>query len=210
MESADQRLTRRGGMTGAGRAHRIERYAGWPPPDRGAQVLGLADLIQRQQPYAYADWEVRPVAQWMPEMMRTLGAALYLAADSARVVGYCITMPLTSMQPGSVPQALRAGTDTWYIAELGVAPAHRREGIASALLYAALAGPAGRETGWLVRTLAGNEPAIRLYQGFGFAVVPEVRETHHGRARIFLRRPPSPEPGRSAPNSAAPGGSARE
>lgn len=59
--------------------------------------------------------------------------------------------------------------DEVHINNLGVAPAHRREGVASALLTRVLQeGARLGARGATLEVRASNQPAIRLYQHFGF------------------------------------------
>lgn len=93
--------------------------------------------------------------------------------------------------------------DEAEIVDLNVAPDRRRQGVASALLRAFLAGRQGRV---FLEVRPSNQAARRLYQGFGF------RET--GRRQAYYQSPPedailmewtntgtaSPRSGRTSPS----------
>lgn len=70
----------------------------------------------------------------------------------------------------------------WYIGGLGVAPAARRQGIARALIEAAVAKAAlrGGNRVWL-KVLSTNAPAISLYADLGFSVVERTRRPFQDR-----------------------------
>ncbi len=56
------------------------------------------------------------------------------------------------------------------------------------LVQAAInAAPAGTSA-VAVRTLVDHHTAIRLYQKCGFQMVQDLRQTHHGRPRLYLVR----------------------
>lgn len=171
--------------------YRIERVAACPPLGDRSGTLELIQAIQEEPPYSYAPGEVPHAAQWVPPLMRLPGARMYLALGPAgRTVGYCLTLPLAAYrQPDDLADQLGVDpADCCYIAELGVASADRRQGIARALLQAALSDDQEQAASYLVRTLAGNQPAIELYRGLGFRQVPGINQSHHGRPRIFLRK----------------------
>ncbi len=169
----------------------IKRVSACPPPGDRSGTLELIQAIQEGPPYRYARGEVRPAAEWVPALVRPPAAFMYLASTpDGATAGYCVTLPLADYgRLGGLAGRLGVDeADCRYIAELGVAPAHRREGIARALLQAALGDRQAQAASYLVRTLAGNLPAIRLYRSLGFSQVPDVSEFLHGRPRIFLRR----------------------
>ena len=83
---------------------------------------------------------------------------MLVAVEEGRVVGQC--RAVVHLQPDQAPEL--------YLDNLGVAPSHRRQGIARRLVAGMLA--LGRARGcraaW-VGTEVGNEPARALYRGFG-------------------------------------------
>jgi ribosomal protein S18 acetylase RimI-like enzyme len=63
-----------------------------------------------------------------------------------------------------------------YLSMVAVAPAHRRQGVAAALMRRVVAGAERLELGVALDTPMDNEPARVLYKGFGFQAVA-ARET---------------------------------
>lgn len=93
--------------------------------------------------------------------------ALVSVADG--VVGYALAVP---------------GDETVYVAELVVAPAHRREGRARALLEACAEG----DDSLTVTVAADNEAAQSLYRACGFERVERLPEFFENGAAIQYRR----------------------
>ncbi len=83
-----------------------------------------------------------------------------------------------------------AGVDEWHVLNLTVAPAHRRQGLASSMLHAVLAEGRRRALGvlWL-EVRASNAPALALYARHGM-VRQGVRRAYypaaHGREDAVL------------------------
>ncbi len=70
--------------------------------------------------------------------------------------------------------------DAWHVMNLAVAPAERRRGIASALmerLFELTAGDGRR--GYTLEVRESNEPAIKLYERFGFRPAGRRRGYYH-------------------------------
>ncbi len=68
-----------------------------------------------------------------------------------------------------------AAADVGYLQRIAVDPEHRRLGIARDLVIDALTWMhADRRTRCLVNTGVDNEPALALYEGFGFRRLPDV------------------------------------
>lgn len=85
--------------------------------------------------------------------------------------------------------------DELHVNNLAVLPEHRRSGVASALLTRALADAAARgATRATLEVRASNEPALRLYERFGFAVTA-VRRGYYAQpeedALVLWREPPA-------------------
>ena len=94
---------------------------------------------------------------------------------TAELVG---NVELSSTQfEGTMFQRRRPRKSRWYLTEMGVASAYRRNGIALALLESAelLARREGVEEIFL-HVDAVNTAAVRLYEKAGFAVEPETEE----------------------------------
>ena len=80
----------------------------------------------------------------------------------------------TAVQDGEVVGYLGCQTvlDEGYITNVVVAPGHRRQGIASALLAALQRGAAEKNLSFLtLEVRVSNEAAIALYEGFGYVPV---------------------------------------
>jgi ribosomal protein S18 acetylase RimI-like enzyme len=76
----------------------------------------------------------------------------------------------------------------WYLAGIGVDPAHQRRGIGSALLEPGLAGAARDRLPAVL--LTNNEANLRFYEHNGFAVVREGETPEGGpRAWAMVRSP---------------------
>lgn len=85
--------------------------------------------------------------------------------------------------------------DELHINNLAVLPEHRRAGVASALLTRALADAAGRgATRATLEVRASNQPALRLYERFGFTVTA-VRRGYYSQpeedALVLWREAPA-------------------
>lgn len=110
--------------------------------------------------------------------------------ETGNPIGFCLSLPL-SEHPGARDTAADAVSDprrAVYLAELGIDERHRRQGVAGRLLACASAHAVGREI--VVRTLVDNAPAVAFYLRHGFDRVDSIRQTHRGRERLFLVRPP--------------------
>nr|WP_321169116.1 N-acetyltransferase [Halorubrum sp. CBA1125] len=106
-----------------------------------------------------------------------VGTALVSVADG-RVVGYLLPVDAPN-RPGL------------HVAELVVAPDHRREGRASGLLAAVVAGADGPVT---LQAHPENDAAIALYEGVGFEVVDRRPDAYaDADALVFRRAPPDHE-----------------
>lgn len=93
------------------------------------------------------------------------------AGPAASIVGYALAIPGRRAVAETVPEN-EGGV---YVAELGVAPGFRREGLGSALLDAVEAAFPGRDHLWLTAR-SDNERALAFYRANGF----RVRDRIHG------------------------------
>jgi GNAT superfamily N-acetyltransferase len=101
--------------------------------------------------------------RWLERWLDTGRLCAFVAEDGAEMVGFATTM--------DVPASLRLA-HFWHVRDLFVLPTHRRLGIARALLASIRA--AALDAGalrLLLQTEDDNEPALRLYEASGYAVV---------------------------------------
>ncbi len=77
-----------------------------------------------------------------------------------------------------------ADGDTCYVAELAVAPDHRRQGHGTALLDALAAGP---ESELRLSVRADDEPARAFYRACGFEVVGPTDRFESGAGLVLAR-----------------------
>jgi ribosomal-protein-alanine N-acetyltransferase len=97
------------------------------------------------------------------------------APDCERPVGYVFAMP---------------GEDRAYIAELVVAPAHRRQGIASALFTVLFERLRERDVELVTLAVAPDNDASRtLYENWGFQEVDRDPDYYDGDPAVLLARP---------------------
>jgi ribosomal-protein-alanine N-acetyltransferase len=115
-------------------------------------------------------------APGLPAAVASDNASQGSADDDSVPVGYVIAM---------------TGPETAHIAELVVAPSHRRSGRGRRLLAGAL--DRLRETGATSVELAvepDNDAARRLYEAFGFEEKTRVTEYYEdGGTAVLMRRP---------------------
>lgn len=135
------------------------------PPEE-AEIPGLARFFMEvykdhmEQMYGMhvgseEDWRGYMTGILRGETGRFMPEASYVSLDGDRLVGAV----LLSHWMGSP-----------MVSELGVARDHRRRGIATALMSAASTRLAVlEEPRWALYVTVGNEPAIALYRGLGFA-----------------------------------------
>jgi GNAT superfamily N-acetyltransferase len=127
------------------------------------EIEALAEIFdQYRVNYGEASDVVRS-ASWLDENLGTSHLRVFVAEDSARFVGFAITM--------GVPASLRLAR-FWQIRDLFVLPTHRRLGVGRALLgsvrEAAIASSALR---LVVQTEDDNDPALSLYADSGYALI---------------------------------------
>jgi ribosomal-protein-alanine N-acetyltransferase len=111
---------------------------------------------------------------WSDEFERLSEDRVILVADEGAVVGYVVLLvpPVTA--------------DVVEVLRIAVAPAERRTGVGAQLMTMALDRCAGRTV--LLEVAAGNEFAIRLYQGFGFKEISRRRGYYgDGEDAVIMR-----------------------
>ena len=168
----------------------ITRVRDWPSVHHSTGVLELVSQVQYGEPYNYRPGEGPPPESWFPPLVDHSDITLVAYGPTHHPVGYCVALALTRY-PDALTVADELGVDpstTAYLAELGVCTRTRRRGIASMLLDELLADPPAGTTAWVVRTLEINTPAIALYQGHDFELVPTATQILHGRPRVYLVR----------------------
>jgi putative acetyltransferase len=148
-------------------------------PDDAAALVELGDAVagepERWLVSARAEHSVAEERRYLRAVRRFPDAAVLVAEEDGRVVGRLSVA--RDQHPAS-----------GHVADLGlmVAASHRRRGIGRALLEAAVGW--ARDAG--VRKLElhvfpHNEPAIRLYEDFGFRQ-EGYRHAHYRRGREFV------------------------
>lgn len=160
-------------------------------PESVDALYALVERIQSEPPYSYQGEEIPPARVWFAHLLERATVAL-VAVQHGVPATYCVGLPLElygKLAPlyadlGVAPES------TMYLAELGVDRRARRAGLATALVRGFHAAHPVT-TAYLVRTLAGNEPAVTLYQRLGYQLL-DVQQEWNGRNGVFLRRPWQP------------------
>ena len=111
---------------------------------------------------------------WATEFDRLAEDRVILVADEGSVVGYVVLL---------VPPV---ELDVVELLRIAVTPAERRTGIGGQLMTAALARCVGRTV--LLEVAAGNESAVELYGGFGFAEISRRRGYYAGGEDAVIMR----------------------
>lgn len=111
---------------------------------------------------------------WATEFDRLAEDRVILVADEGSVVGYVVLL---------VPPV---ELDVVELLRIAVTPAERRTGIGGQLMTAALARCAGRTV--LLEVAAGNESAVELYGGYGFAEISRRRGYYAGGEDAVIMR----------------------
>jgi GNAT superfamily N-acetyltransferase len=127
-----------------------------------SEIDALAELFDRYRTHYGEASDVRS-ASWLDENLSTSRLRVFVAEDSARFIGFAVTM--------DVPASLRLA-HFWQIRDLFVLPTHRRLGVGRALLAsvreAAIASGALR---LVLQTEDDNDPALRLYADSGYTLI---------------------------------------
>jgi GNAT superfamily N-acetyltransferase len=144
------------------------------------EIEALAKIFDQYRAHYGEASDALRSASWLDENVSTGRLRVFVAEDRGRFVGFAITMEM----PGSLRLA-----HYWQIRDLFVLPAHRRLGVARALLAsvraAAIASGALR---LVVQTEDDNDPALRLYTDSGYAPIK-------GYSSLVLPLGPEPRPG---------------
>lgn len=128
-----------------------------------SEIEALAEIFDHYRAHYGEAPDASRSASWLDENLSTGRLRVFVAEDSARFVGFAITM--------DVPASLQLA-HFWQIRDLFVLPTHRRLGVGRALLAsvraAAIASSALR---LVVQTEDDNDPALRLYADSGYAPI---------------------------------------
>ncbi len=102
---------------------------------------------------------------------------ILLALDESNLLAFTSAIPLAN-EPSLLSIAQQAGIpidNSTYIAELGVRAESRKKRIGLTLMEELLTRLPTNMNAFL-RTVKGNEPAIKLYQGLGFEIIPGLEQ----------------------------------
>lgn len=157
--------------------------------DVAPPLLSLVQRVQEEPRYAYEPHELAPAWNWFTSLVER-ASLTYVATRAGRPIGYCVALPIDSFgKLGGYEQVLHVDySTTMYIAELGVAPTMRRQGIASIMVQRMHNEFPAATTASVVRTQSDNNPAITLYQQLGYHFAPGIRQELNGRIQVFLVR----------------------
>ena len=126
------------------------------------EIEALAEIFDQYRAHYGEVSDVFRSACWLDENLSTGRLRAFVAEDSARFVGFAITI--------DVPASLQLA-HFWQIRDLFVRSTHRRLGVGRALLAsvraAAMASGALR---LVLQTEDDNDPALRLYADSGYAL----------------------------------------
>jgi GNAT superfamily N-acetyltransferase len=127
------------------------------------EIEALAEIFDQYRAHYGEASDAFRSASWLDENLSTSRLGVFVAEDSARFVGFAITM--------DVPASLRLA-HFWQIRDLFVLPTHRRLGVGRALLGSVRA--AANASGALrlvMQTEDDNDSALRLYADSGYALI---------------------------------------
>ena len=127
------------------------------------EIEALAEIFDQYRAHYGEASDAFRSASWLDENLSTSRLRVFVAEDSARFVGFAITM--------DVPASLRLA-HFWQIRDLFVLATHRRVGVGRALLAsvraAAIASGALR---LVLQTEDDNDPALRLYADSDYTLI---------------------------------------
>jgi GNAT superfamily N-acetyltransferase len=127
------------------------------------EIEALAEIFDQYRAHYGEASDASRSASWLDENLSTGRLRVFVAEESARFVGFAITM--------EIPASLRLA-HFWQIRDLFVLPTHRRLAVGRALLAsvraAAIASSALR---LVVLTEDDNDPALRLYADSGYTLI---------------------------------------
>jgi len=164
---------------------------GLRPFDIGRDVAPLAELIE----IAF-DAELARTGNDIVEELRRLSRSGPLLKALAAVIspplgGFVWEQDGRVIGNATISQSRRR-RDIWEVSNVAVLPSHRRKGIASALVRAALAKAASRGARWIVLEVqTQNAAAQSMYRALGFSAVDTVAEL---RLSPLNARPVKPAP----------------
>ena len=148
--------------------------------DTGAIVTMLREIHAQHLAWDAARWTTGEpphvsYGQWIGELIADPGSGgVWVAEVDGVIAGYALAEAEAESIRHWVPRAM-------YVHDLFVAPAHRRSGLARALVNEVLAWSARTHPGLQVRliTAAANEPARAFFATFGFraCAVELIRES---------------------------------
>jgi GNAT superfamily N-acetyltransferase len=142
------------------------------------EIEALAEIFDQYRAHYGEASDAFRSASWLDENLTTSRLRAFVAEDSARFVGFAITM--------DVPASLRL-THFWQIRDLFVLPTYRRLGVGRALLASVReAASASGALRLVLQTEDDNNPALRLYADSGYAPI---------RGHCSLMLPLGQEPG---------------
>ncbi len=117
------------------------------------------------------------LAMFVLELSKPSGICL-AATSEARLVGFLVCSRYA---------------DVWHLMNVAVAPGHRRSGIARTLITELLE-RAGTDARYTLEVRTSNEPAIAMYQRFGFRLAGTRRRYYHDNGEDALIMWLEPEP----------------
>ncbi len=127
------------------------------------ELEALAEIFDQYRAHYGEASDAFGSASWLDENLGTSRLRVFVAEDSASLVGFAITM--------DVPASLRLA-HFWQIRDLFVVPTHRRRGVGRALLASVqAAATASSALRLVVQTEDDNDPALRLYADSGYALI---------------------------------------
>jgi GNAT superfamily N-acetyltransferase len=124
-------------------------------------ITDLRCMFLHELGQALADGFADHLRSWVEEALQDGRLLVWLAESDGRAVGCAAVNPYPHMPSAQYPGGLG-----WYLLNVFVKPAHRRAGVAAALLAAV--GASAREQGVDAVSLHSTADAHGLYERFGF------------------------------------------